>query len=231
VPQSPLLEAAGAEQNLLEKDMQKVPRKPKQKRQTSARVETSDESSDEGSGGGRALPPEVRAETLFLAASKFFSSATPLKPKRKKPRRKSPPRATKPTRLREDSGNDNILPADVQELNAALWDSDHQDDQGEGADEDDEMSDPCECASPEDDGEDTTTTGTGAPLQSSGTVTLKGTFEVESIRLGPNIAGKYLVHWEGHDADGDAWEPKENLPADVVAKHMEWRHNDGSDSN
>ena len=113
-------------------------------------------------------------------------------------------------------GNDDVLPADVRELNAALWS--------------DEMSDPCECVSPEDDGEDATT-GTGAPLQSSGTVTLEGTFEVESIRLGPNIAGKYLVHWEGYDTDGDTWEPKENLPADMVEKYMEWRFGDDSDSN
>jgi hypothetical protein len=156
------------------------------------------------------------------------SSASPLKPKRKKPRRKNPPRATKPSRLREDPGNDGVLPADVRELNAALWDSDHQDDQGGDADDDDEMSGPCECASPEDDGEDTTP-GTDAPLQSSGTVTLEGTFEVESIRLGPNIAGKYLVHWGGYDTDGDTWEPKENLPADVVAKYMEWWFNDDSE--
>ena len=56
-------------------------------------------------------------------------------------------------------------------------------------------------------------------------------FEVESIRLGPNIAGKYLVHWAGYDTDGDTWEPKENLPADMVEKYMEWRFNDDSDSN
>jgi hypothetical protein len=37
-----------------------APRKPKQKWQTSARVETPDEHSDEGSGGGRSFQPAVR---------------------------------------------------------------------------------------------------------------------------------------------------------------------------
>ena len=97
-------------------------------------------------------------------------------------------------------------------------------------DDDDRMSDPCECSFPEEDDDDTNI-ASGAPLESSGTVTLQGTFEVHSIRLGPNIAGKYLVHWEGYDADGDAWEPKANLPAEMVEKYMAWRFNDDSDSN
>jgi hypothetical protein len=108
----------------------------------------------------------------------MFSSASPL---RKKKRRKNPPRTTKPVRLRENPGNDDVAPADVRALNASLWDSDHQDDDG--------TSNPCECSFPEDDGDDTNT-GIGAPLGSSGTVALEGTFEVHSVRLGPNISGR-----------------------------------------
>ena len=78
---------------------------------------------------------------------------------------------------------------------------------------------------------DDTNIASGALFESSGTVTLQGTFEVHSIRLGPNIAGKYLVHWEGYGADGDAWEPKANLPAEMVEKYMAWRFDDDSDSN
>ena len=43
-------------------------------------------------------------------------------------------RTTKEARLREDPGNEDIVPADVRALNASLWDSDH--------DDDDRMSDP-----------------------------------------------------------------------------------------
>ena len=199
-----------------------APRTKKTKRQTSARHVSSGESSDEGSGGGPSFPPAVRADALFKAASTMFASASP-SPLRKKPRRKNPHRTTKEVRLREDPGNEDIVPADVRALNASLWDSDHDDDDKD----DDRMSDPYECSFPEEDDD----IASGAPLESSGTVTLKGTFEVDSIRLGPNIAGKYLVHWEGYDTDGDTWEPKANLPAEMVEKYMAWRFDDDSDSN
>ena len=60
-------------------------------------------------------------------------------------------------------------------------------------------------------------------------MTLEGTYEVESIRSGPNPAGKYLVHWGGYDTDGDTWEPKGNLPADMVEKYRVWRFEDDTD--
>jgi hypothetical protein len=109
--------------------------------------------------------------------------------------------------------DDDAVPADVRKLNAALWDSDQEEPGGHVTD------------SSGDEG-----AGASAPLQKSGTVTLEGTWEADSIRSGPNAKGKFLVHWEDYGSDEDTWEPRENLSAKMVEDYLKWRFEDSSDS-
>ena len=117
---------------------------------------------------------------------------------------------------------DDTLPADARALNASLWDS-----EAEGEDAADVEEDSGTDEGPDgNDGDD----GGGAPLQKSGTITLEDEYNVESIRNGPRQDGKYLIHWEDCGSDEDTWEPKENLPPEMVDTYLKWRFEDSEDS-
>ena len=117
---------------------------------------------------------------------------------------------------------DDTLPADARALNASLWDS-----EAEGEDAADVEEDSGTDEGPDgNDGDD----GGGAPLQKSGTITLEDEYNVESIRNGPRQDGKYLIHWEDCGSDEGTWEPKENLPPEMVDTYLKWRFEDSEDS-
>ena len=97
-------------------------------------------------------------------------------------------------------------------------------DQGDGGDNDAGDEDTLEPAAPARD------QGDGGDDDAGDEDTLEGTFIVQEIRFGPNIHGKYLVKWEGYDSDENTWEPKCNLPEDMVKEYLDWRYEDDSES-
>ena len=117
---------------------------------------------------------------------------------------------------------DDVVAANVRASNAALWDAEADGEDAGGVEED--------SGTDEGPGGNGGDDGGGASLQKSGTVTLEGEYNVESVRSGPRQDGKYLTHWEDCGSDEDTWEPKANLPPDMVETYLAWRFGDSDDS-